>query len=249
MGPFPTLADIAEDQIARRIIIGQLAPGERLVETRLALVLGLSRGPVREALRRLSQEGLVTLASRRGAVVARLEPEALQDLYEARAVLEEASARLAAANISEGSIAALRKLISRMKETVRQDDSRRYLTLNLQFHRIVWEATPNKTICEFIRLLWRRSLRYRYTSVRIRGRLEESFRLHQELLSALSSRNAAAAGRASRRVVEAGLSALRLLKSGALATLPDMPADVYDRSNRDARLEQPVPTTVRSTQR
>lgn len=137
------LRSLVCDELRRLVITGELAPGTRLVENRLATRLGVSRNPVREALQTLASEGFVELLPRRGAVVAQVSPEQAGDLFDIRMALEPLAARLAARNASPEHLARLRQVL----ETARAATDRGELDLlaacNTEFHQLVVAAGGN----------------------------------------------------------------------------------------------------------
>lgn len=116
---------------------GHFRPGERLVQEQLANELGVSRTPLREALRRLEQEGLVRVSGSRGLAVTELSPEGLLDNYDVREVLDGLAARLAAARISPGELAELQRIHQRGAESIEQWDPEEWMASNAEFHRFV----------------------------------------------------------------------------------------------------------------
>ena len=129
-----SLSRVVSEQIRGRILDGTLKPGERLVEDRLSAELGVSRVPVREALRGLSAEGLVRLLPRRGATVVEVTPADVAELVEVRALLEGLNARLAAQRHDPEIIALLRETLERGNEAARTAAPEELARLNAEFH-------------------------------------------------------------------------------------------------------------------
>lgn len=138
-----TLRESVAEEIRRLIMIGELQPGERLVEDRLAEQLGVSRNPVREAIRALEGTGLVEVIPRRGAYVSQLDPLQASQLLELRAVIEGYAARLAARNRTDEHVAALRECIDGGMEASRKGDHVRAAAFHRDFHIGIERASGN----------------------------------------------------------------------------------------------------------
>jgi len=137
------LRDQVRDEIRQRINDGRLAPGERLTEQSLADEFQVSRIPVREALRMLQTEGLVTTLPRRGAFVARLSRRDLEHLYDLRAALEVLAFRRAAESATPQHIKRLERLVTRTMSAAKRGDHMEATRLNAEFHEAVIDAAGN----------------------------------------------------------------------------------------------------------
>ncbi|GAA0587918.1 GntR family transcriptional regulator [Kribbella sandramycini] len=131
-------------ELRRRIVDGDYAPGERLTETRLADDFGVSRNPVREALRVVEAEGFVEILPRRGAVVATLDETAVRDLFAVREQLETLAAGLAAERADADDIARLRQLCAEARAATAAENFDRVAELNSAFHRAVIDVSGNR---------------------------------------------------------------------------------------------------------
>lgn len=136
-------------ELRRRIINGDYRPGERLREERLAADFGVSRNPVREALRVVEAEGFVRVEPRRGAVVAHPDEAALDDLFGVRAMLEPRTARLAAARASDSEIAGLRDILTASRDAADAGDYVRLAEFNSRFHLRIAELSGNRWLHTF----------------------------------------------------------------------------------------------------
>ena len=145
------------DQLRRLILIGQFKPGDRLVEDKLSTQLGVSRVPIREALRTLAAEGLVDLPPRRGASVATLSPEIARDLVEVRATLEGLNARLAARRHESAIINELQQVLSDGNAAARYANVEDLVRLNGAFHDKLAEAGRNGILWDIMRTLRERT--------------------------------------------------------------------------------------------
>ena len=146
----PTLRALACDQIRTWIVTGQLGPGERLVENILAEELGVSRIPVREALKQLQTEGFVDIAPRRGAVVAQVSMKEAEDFYEVRSALESFAARTAAQRRKPGDLERLHQIIEEGREALREEAWPELTRLNSSFHEAIAAATGNVNLVELM---------------------------------------------------------------------------------------------------
>jgi DNA-binding GntR family transcriptional regulator len=178
-----TAGQTATAVIRNRIITGELAPGAKLSQHRLAVELGMSRIPVRDALRSLAVEGLVTFEARATAVVAPLSIEDLQELYEIRTSLEPRLGRLAIPNLTEQHFTEMDGLIDRMGSTL---ETEQWLRLNNRFHETLYSAARRQRSLDVVRAARRQT--DRYTAVYIELNHEQVDMEHRMILE--SARNA-----------------------------------------------------------
>jgi DNA-binding GntR family transcriptional regulator len=200
-----SLAKIAADWIAERIISGDIKPGEKLTETSLAERMGVSRSPVREALQTLSREGLIIMEPRRGARVGRLDEQDAADLYACRLLIEPPCVALAAAALTDATAAELENAFQRMTEAVAARDSMEYVDALKQYNWTVLAACPNRMLSEYAQSSWRSSLRY--WDLLVRGSdnyLADSLTRNESLHVAIRSRAAEEAGQATVETLEHG---------------------------------------------
>lgn len=139
-----TLREVVSDEIRQMIISGDLAPGERLFEDRLAEQLGVSRNPVREALRALEGTGLVEVIPRRGAYVSQFEPDRARQLLELRSVLESYAAELAASNRTDDDLLAMRQCIEDGRKATAENDVVAAAGYHRDFHKLIERASKNE---------------------------------------------------------------------------------------------------------
>jgi DNA-binding GntR family transcriptional regulator len=193
------------EQIKQKILKGEYAPSQRLVETNLAQDLGVGRHKVRAALDRLYSDGLVQIEPNRGATVKSLELTEVLDILIAREALEAGVAYLAAARIEANQIQQLEECLDLMREALRDGEYDRYSATNKRFHQLIYEASGNETLPELITSLQQRLIRLQLRAILIPGRTEKSLAEHEAILQALQTQDAAAAERAAR----AHMSSLR----------------------------------------
>jgi DNA-binding GntR family transcriptional regulator len=199
------LSRTVADWLATRIIAGETAPGERLVETRLAELAGVSRSPVREALRILAGEGLVELVPRIGAQVARIGPDDVRELYACRLIIEPPCAAAAVAVLTPGALAELDMLRAAMERAVADEDERAFLAQNIAYFRALVARCPNGLLRDFVEQTWNRAIRYWSVLARTSHYGRTSLALHATLHAAVRAGDARAAETADRAILERAL--------------------------------------------
>lgn len=199
------LSRTVADWLAARIISGESPPGERLTEPRLAELAGVSRSPVREALRLLASEGLVDIEPRLGAHVAHVGANDARELYACRALLEPPCASAAVAAITPAGIADLDVLRQAMETAT---DGRQFLDYNVAYFRSLTAHCPNQLLREFVALTWTKAQRYWSVFARLPGYSAGSLEYHARLHDAVHARDPAVAEAADRALLERALLAL-----------------------------------------
>jgi DNA-binding GntR family transcriptional regulator len=195
-----SLSEVISEQIRGRILDGTLKPGERLVEDRLSAELGVSRVPVREALRGLSAEGLVTLLPRRGATVVEVTPETVTELVEVRALLEGLNARLAAQRHDPEIVAQLEDTLARGNEAAKAGTAEELARLNAEFHERLAEASRNAVLSDVMRgLRERTSIAF---AINGRARARADWEEHAGILAAVIAGDAELAALLANRHVQ-----------------------------------------------
>ena len=181
------------EAIEEEIATGRLPPGVRLDETELAARFGVSRTPVREALRLLVGEGLLENRRHRGSVVAQLTPHRLVEMFEVMAELEAMCARLAARRMTDGELATLQASHDACRVAARARDSDAYFYANEEFHFAIYAGSHNTFLAEQAAGLQRKLRPYRRLQLRVRDRLRRSFEEHQGIVDALRAGDGTAA--------------------------------------------------------
>lgn len=209
--PVPPQGRTAYDRLMDEIRSGRLAPGARLRESDLAARLGISRTPVREAIRRLEAEGLVVHEARSGASVRKLDHAEVMELYEMRSVLEGTAARMAARGASDVELAELKALNMEMAGAV--NDPERTGRLNRQFHATLLNAARNRFLSRAMASLQRTLLILGPSTLADPDRAEQALQEHGRILKALAQRDMVEAELAMRSHIEmAQLMRLRQLR-------------------------------------
>lgn len=195
------LRDEIRDQLIGQILNGRIAPGERIVEMRIAQQFGVSQAPVREALRDLDLLGFVVSSPFRGALVRQISVEELLQLYPIRAVLEGLAAREAAPRIDAPTLKKLERLLATMRAAAARDDHRRQVEADFAFHLTIVEASGNRLLQQ----IWDRMRLTTTTFLTVsksHHSLHEIVERHTAVVEALRTRNPDAAERALRLHIE-----------------------------------------------
>lgn len=188
-----TLTDRVYESLREDILTNRLPPGTPLQEAAIARALEVSRGPVREALRRLAAEGLVDLIPRRGAVVSSLSREEFLDAYRVREALEVLAIRLATPRLTEEDLQELERLHEAMVQAAAANDVDAFFAANAAFHELFVDRSGNLILQDYYYPLVDQMRRYRLRSVSLRGGLLRSCDEHRAILDALRRRDAEAA--------------------------------------------------------
>ena len=194
--------------LEEEILSGKLKRGETLTEISLSQRLGVSRTPIRGALSRLGDEGLVEIHPNRGAVVVGIGDEELQDIYKIRIRLEGLASAEAAVRISESDLARLRHSVELSEFYIAKRDAEHLKELDSEFHSIIYEASGNRLLCKTLSELHRNIQFYRKRSLALGDRLERSVGEHREILDAIERGDAEAADRLTSAHIEAALTNL-----------------------------------------
>lgn len=185
----------AVERLRAMIVQGELAPGTALVEGDLAQTLGLSRTPLREAVKLLAQEGLIELRANRSACVRGLDARDILELFEALAGLERLAAELAAKRLTPAGLRRLEDLQATIEREHAAGRREAYYAANRAIHRAIVEAAENRPLAQAHAALLARAEQARFLALRLAHRWEEAIAEHREILAALADRDAPRAGR------------------------------------------------------
>ena len=158
---YKPLREVVFENIRKAIIEGVLKPGERLMEIQLSEQLGVSRTPVREAIRMLELEGLVVMLPRKGAYVANISKKDLMDILEVRVGLEGLAAYCATDRMTKDHIKKLETISQELEEAVYKNDVGTMLAKDEEFHTLIFEATGNKRLISMMINIWETVYRFR----------------------------------------------------------------------------------------
>jgi DNA-binding GntR family transcriptional regulator len=185
-----TLTERSYEYLRKEIVGNRLPPGAVLNEVALAAQLGVSRGPVREAIRQLAAEGLVRARPRRSAVVSTLSADEFLEAYQVREALEVLAVRLAVNLIDENELVGLERLTEAMAKAAEAQDTDAFFEANTAFHVMLVEASQNKRLIAMYRALSAEMNRFRVSSLTLRGSLRRSIAEHGAIVRALRRRDA-----------------------------------------------------------
>ncbi len=182
------LRDVVFNTLRDAILTGKLQPGERLMENQLAEKLGVSRTPIREALRMLELENLVELVPRKGAQVLDMSEKDIIDVLELRGVLEALGVKLACKNMSDDEIVRLKKAHAEMMQTFESGDVEKMADADENFHDIIFNATGNDKLIQIINNLRIQLYRYRLAHLKSASQKVVIEEQHKKIISAIENR-------------------------------------------------------------
>lgn len=161
MNEYLPLRDVVFNTLRQAILHGDLKPGERLMEIKLAKQLGVSRTPIREAIRMLELEGLVVMIPRRGAAVAQITKQDLEDVLEVRCSLEELAVELACTRITGNELKKLHDVLRDFEHACDTNNLQILAEKDVEFHDIIFESTGNRRLIQLLNNLREQMFRYR----------------------------------------------------------------------------------------
>lgn len=181
---YKPLREIVFETLREAIINGVLEPGERLMEIQLAEEMGVSRTPVREAIRKLELENFVVMIPRKGAYVAGVSHKDIADVFEIRSALEGLAAGLAAERATEEEIEEMKKiLLTHDRDDMSLED---IVSTDTDFHALVYKASRNERLVQILENLREQIQRFRATSLSVPGRLKDAISEHQAIVEAIA---------------------------------------------------------------
>ena len=199
------------NSLEEEILTGKLKKGETLTEISLSKRLGVSRTPLRAALHRLAEEGLVEITPNRGAAVIGVGREELVDIYKIRMRLEGLASREAALRISDEDKKRLRDSVELSEFYIGKQDTEHLKQLDSEFHNIIYKASGNRLLSKTLSELHRNIQVYRKLSLTVPERLEKSVEEHREILNAIEKGDADTADALTFRHIEAALDNLLMV--------------------------------------
>lgn len=202
MDNFLPLRDVVFNTLRKAILSGQLKPGERLMEVHLANKLGVSRTPIREAIRKLELDGLVVMIPRKGAEVAKITEKSLKDVLEVRRALDALIAELACERITDEELEALQAAGEEFKKVTenksdrpsdRESDTTQIAKADVLFHDIIMEATGNARLKSLVNNLAEQMYRYRFVYLMDQNIHPALVKEHQDIYDAIVKKDVKAA--------------------------------------------------------
>ena len=214
--PHQSLADAVAQSIREAIVMGKVRPGQKIVEYEVAKKMMISRSPVREALRMLEKDGLVTINPRRGTEVKDISIDDVKEIYAIRANLESLATKLAIPNLNDDDLKNMRNLIAEMAAKAKVNDVLSTFELNEKFHDIIIKASNNRRLCELIRSLRTQIRRFRMASLSRERDLSVAYKKHLRILDACMKKDPhLAEGLTQNQITEAGEKLVMDLEKGS----------------------------------
>lgn len=187
MDEYLPLRDVVFNTLRQAILRGELKPGERLMEIQLANKLGVSRTPIREAIRKLELEGLVLMIPRKGAEVAEITEKNLRDVLEVRGALEELAVRLACERIDRDGIGRLKRAAKDFELVLDSEDITKIAEADVAFHDIIYLATDNRRLIQLLNNLREQMYRYRVEYLKQKECHPKLLSEHQDIIMAIEN--------------------------------------------------------------
>jgi len=184
-----TLHQEIANTLREMIMSGELTEGDKIKEDQLCELMDISKTPLREALRVLSVEGLIRLVPNRGAYVSTPTFEEIKEMFDVMSVLEGECARASAQRMTDRDYISLNKLHDKLEESFRQRNQKEYIRHNNSYHSFLQELAGNRTLNQIINGLRQKILLYRFQSLNLPERFEQSIEEHRDLLEAFRKRN------------------------------------------------------------
>ena len=189
MDEYLPLRDVVFNTLRKAILKGELKPGERLMEIALAERLGVSRTPVREAMRKLELEGLVVMIPRRGAQVANITEKDLNDVLEVRMALENLSIENACKKMTEEQLAELKKAAKVFEATMEDGNLVKLAEADVAFHEVIYQSSDNRRLNQVLNNLREQIYRYRVEYLKEEQTRNLLVNEHEELVKAIRDGN------------------------------------------------------------
>ena len=186
MNEYLPLRDVVFNTLRKAILRGELKPGERLMEIQLANKLGVSRTPIREAIRKLELEGLVLMIPRKGAEVAQITEKNMQDVLEVRKALEELSVQLACERITPEQVEEMKMAAEDFRKVLKSGDVTKIAEADVKFHDIIFAATNNQRLITLLNNLREQMYRFRVEYLKQKECYPQLLEEHDKLIALIS---------------------------------------------------------------
>lgn len=183
------LRDVVFNTLREAILKGELKPGERLMELQLASKLGVSRTPIREAIRMLELEGLAVTVPRRGAQVAKMTEKDMEDVLQIRKALDELAVGLACDNIQEADFEKLHVALKNFENSTRGHDVKKIAQADVEFHDVIYQAANNPKLVNMLNNLREQMYRYRVEYLKNEAMYPTLVREHEEIFDCLKRKD------------------------------------------------------------
>jgi len=190
---YKPLREIIFNTLREAIIVGELKPGERLMEVQLAEKMGVSRTPVREAIRKLELEGLVEMLPRKGARVANLSEKDIMDVLEVRSTLDGLASSLSAMRITDDEIKELKHILAQFITCIEKNNLQGSIKKDVEFHDVIYCSSRNDKLIQISNNLREQVQRYRVIYMKDYSSSKELVKEHTEICDAIARRDPEAA--------------------------------------------------------
>ena len=198
MNEFLPLRDVVFNTLRQAILTGELKPGERLMEIHLADKLGVSRTPIREAIRKLELEGLVTMIPRKGAEVAQITEKSMNDVLEVRRSMDALCVELACERITDEETEQLRQACVAFETAVKTRDVKKIAQADVELHDIIVKATGNQRLVQLINNLSEQMYRYRFEYIKDVSQHQRLIEEHRVIYESILKKDRETASQAAR---------------------------------------------------
>lgn len=180
-----SLSTVICSQLEEMILSGAILPGERINESQLSNLLGVSRAPIREACRQLERSGMVEVRAKKGTFVKQIDIREIEELYDIRSALDSMATEKAAQHITKYQIDELQGHLEVMTNATLHNDSQSYFSANLDFHKCILQIAGNQNLIDIYDGVSKKSSLFRRTSLSIPGRLPISLKQHEAIFQAI----------------------------------------------------------------
>lgn len=189
MNEYLPLRDVVFRTLRKAILKGDLKPGERLMELQLASKLGVSRTPIREAIRMLEQEGLAVSIPRKGAEVAKMTEKDMEDVLQIREALDDLAVQVACDKMTEEQLAELTLKMHHFENAVQDDQLEKIVEYDVAFHELIYEASDNPKLVTLLSNIREQIYRYRVEYLKEKENYPTLVQEHRAIVDALSQKN------------------------------------------------------------
>lgn len=199
---FLPLRDVVFNTLRQAILIGELKPGERLMEIHLADRLGVSRTPIREAIHKLEREGLVTIIPRKGAEVSQITEKSMNDVLEVRRALDALCVELACDRITGEGLENLKSACDNFEQSVKTGDSKKIAQADVALHDIIVQATGNQRLIQLVNNLSEQMYRYRFEYIKDNSQHQTLVEEHRIIYQSIVRKDKKTAAEAARTHID-----------------------------------------------
>ncbi len=202
LNDYKPLRDVIFNTLREAIIAGELKPGERLMEVQLAERMGVSRTPVREAIRKLELEGWVNMIARKGAQVTGLSVKDIMDVLEVRASMDALATALSAARIKDDELKELKNIYAQFSNYMEKENLSGLIKKDVEFHEIIYRSSRNDKLIQIVSNLREQVQRFRVIYLKDYSSPKDIVKEHLEIIEAISTRDEERASKVAKKHIE-----------------------------------------------